>query len=504
MEAEAASEEPQVAPGGATGRRVLRNTVFTVAGDAASKVGLFVLYAVIARSLGKDGFGDYTLAVSLAFFVRASALGIDLILSREVARDLENAHGLMWETIVVKLAVGMAVLAGVVAYAAAGGYSRELVVAVALIGVSNVIDVLALSLHAVLKGRELMGPPAKALTLETTVIAGLGTVTLLAFDGGLAALGVVYLIASLIGLAYIQVAMRRRGIRPRRKGGTRGKWWLARAAVPTGIAAFFGAALARLDAVILAAMTNDSGTVGLYGGAYRIFEATLFVNWAFGVAVYPMLSRLQRQSASLKRAFEVSTKAITAATMPLAGAMALFGPTIIEALLGSDFAGGGTATRILGGATVLYAIFTVPALTVAGQDRQDLFPWMGGAALAVNVALNVILIPSLSLNGSAIAMTAAQGVATALMFAFAVRQTGAVSPVRMFASPLAGLAAMALVAALLGSGGVALALALLAYGPAFLVVERVLFRADLDVFVRAIRRSRGAGRDQGMATARAR
>jgi O-antigen/teichoic acid export membrane protein len=504
METEAASGSPQVGADDGTGRRVLRNTVFTVAGDAASKLGLFVLYAVIARSLGKGGFGDYTLAVSLAFFVRASALGIDLILSREVARDLENAHGLMWETIVVKLAAGTAVLAGVVVYAAASGYSHALIVAVALIGVSNVIDVVGLSVHAVLKGRELMGPPAKALTLETSIIAALGAVALLVFDGGLVALGVVYLIAAVIGLAYIIVAMRRRGIHPRRTGGTRGKWWLARAAVPTGIAAFFGAALARLDAVILAAMTHDSGIVGLYGGAYRIFEATLFVNWAFGVAVYPMLSRLQKQSASLKRAFEVSTKAITAATMPLAGAMALFGPTIIEAVLGSEFAGGGTATRILGGATVLYAIFTVPALTVAGQDRQDLFPWMGGAALAVNVALNVILIPPLGLNGSAIAMTAAQGVATGIMFAFAVRQTGAVSPVRMFASPLAGLGAMALVALLLGSGGIALALSLLAYGPAFLAVERVLFRADLDVFVRALRRRGGAGRDHGMAAARAR
>jgi O-antigen/teichoic acid export membrane protein len=488
METKAATDPPGANASAGAGRRVLRNTILTVAGDAASKLGLFILYAVIARSLGKDGFGDYTLAVSLAFFVRASALGIDLILSREVARDLENAHGLMWETVVVKLAAGTAVLAGVVTFALASGYSTALVIAVVLIGVSNVIDVVALSLHSVLKGRELMGPPAKALTLETALIAGLGTVTLLAFDGGLAALGVVYLFAALVALAYISVAMRRRGIRPRRKGGTRGKRWLARAAVPTGIAAFFGAALARLDAVILATITDDSGTVGLYGGAYRIFEATLFVNWAFGIAVYPMLSRLGSQSQSLKRTFEISTKAITAATMPLAGAMALFGPTIIEAALGAEFAGGGTATRILGGATILYAVFTVPALTVAGQDRQDLFPWMGGVALAINVALNFILIPPLSLDGSAIAMTAAQAVATGMMLAFAIRQTGRVSPVRMFAAPLAGLAAMAIPAALLGSGGVALGLSLLVYGPAFLVVERVLFRDDLDVFVRALRR----------------
>jgi hypothetical protein len=73
----------------------------------------------------------------------------------------------------------------------------------------------------------------------------------------------------------------------------------------------------------------------------------------------------------------------------------------------------------------------------------------------------------------------------------------------MFASALAGLGAMALVALLLGSGGFALALALLAYAPVFLAVERVLFRADLDVFLRALRQ-RGAGRDHGIAAARAR
>ncbi|HEY2327591.1 MAG TPA: hypothetical protein VGH52_08925, partial [Gaiellaceae bacterium] len=77
-------------PGGdrrAVARRVARNTVALVAADAVTKAGVFVLYAIIARSLGRAAFGDYTLAVSLAFFVRVSALGLDLVVSREVARS---------------------------------------------------------------------------------------------------------------------------------------------------------------------------------------------------------------------------------------------------------------------------------------------------------------------------------------------------------------------------------------------------------------------------------
>lgn len=471
-----------------TGRRVLRNTIVLMVGDATSKLGLFVLYAVIARELGQGGFGDYTLAISLAFFVRAAALGIDLILSREVSRDLDNVHGLFWETVAFKLGAGVAVVAGVTVFAAFDNDGGPgLALAVLLIGLSNVIDVVALSIHSVLRGRELMKAPAAALALETIIVVIVGSVALL-LGGGLVLLGVAYLVAAVVAFAFIAEAMHRHGIRPRVRGETRGIGWLAKAALPTGIASFFGVALARLDAVILSIMTGSSVTVGLYGGAYRIYEATLFLNWAFGMAIYPMLSRLQQGTHALRRALEISTKAISAVTMPVTGAMALFGPAILELLLGDDFGGGGTAIRILSGATFLYGVFTVAALAVAGQDRQDLFPWIGGAALLVNVVLNVVLIPPLSLNGSAIAMTAAQGVATGAMGWHAVRLAGGVSVIRMFAGTLAGLGAMALVALVLGTELWVLAVALPAYAAAFLAVERGLYPDDLGVFVRALRR----------------
>ena len=89
-----------------------------------------------------------------------------------------------------------------------------------------------------------------------------------------------------------------------------------RAAVPTGIASFFSYALARIDAVILSIMTHDSVVVGRYGAAYRIFDATLFVSWALGLALFPLLSRFKRGSHELRRLFAVSCMAATAATAP--------------------------------------------------------------------------------------------------------------------------------------------------------------------------------------------
>ena len=472
--------------------RIARNTIILGLGDGATKLAIFVLYAVIARTLGQSGFGDYTLAVSLAFFIRVAALGTDVIVSREVARHVDRVHGLFWQSITLKLAVGTPVLIGTVAFAVLTGEPGAVVLAVGLIGLSNLIDLVAFSLQAVLRGREVMGPPARGLALESLLIAVLGSVLLLAFDGGIAGLGVVYVIAALAALGYIAGAMLRRGIRPRLRGESSDLRHLARASVPTGIANFFSLALGRLDAVILAVMTN-SATVGLYGGAYRIFEATLVVNWSFGLAIFPVLSRLQRGSQALRNAFELSCKAVSLVTAPLTGALIFFGGPILRLLLGESFDDAATALAILAGATFLYGLFVVAALTVAGQDRQGTFPLIAGVALAVNVAINIALIPSLGVEGAAIAMTVAQGLATALLVREAMRQTHGVTWPRMFASPLAGFAALAAVAAVLGDGWGSLVVALVAYVAVALGTERLLCPADSALVIAVLRRRGAAG-----------
>jgi O-antigen/teichoic acid export membrane protein len=475
------------------GARVGRNTLAQWAGDVSVKIGLLVLYAIIGRSLGKAGFGDYTLAVSLAFLVRLAGLGTDVILTREVARGVERVHGLFWHTIVLKLGTGLVLLAGIVGFAVLGDYSESVVLLVLLIGLSNLIDSFSLSYHAVLKGREKMVPTSKALALETLTIACLGAVVLVALDAGLVALGAVYVIAAVVAFAYIWTAVRRHGVRPRRKGGS-GLRSLARVAVPTGIATFFGAGLARLDAIILSVITGDSAVVGLYGGAYRIFEATLFVSWSLGFAVYPLLSRGKRRSEPLRRVFELSTMAIAAMTFAIAGAMAFYGTEIVTAVFGPEFDGAGDAVRILSGAAAAAGIYNLALLTIAAKDRQGVFPWIGGIALALNVALNVILIPPYGLNGAAVAMLAAQVLAAGMAFWFAVRETGRVSVARMFASPLAALAAMALPPILFGFDAVVLPLSVAAYVAVFFAAEWLFWREDTRSFVQLVR-ERGRAAD---------
>lgn len=399
---------------------------------------------------------------------------------------------MFWQSVVLKLGAGLPILALVTSVAIVSGDGSTVVLSVALIGVSNLIDVVAQSPHAVLRGVEDMGPPARALVLESLVVVVLGGASLAILGGTLIALSAVYVIASIVALAYIWAILNRRGFRPRRYGNTRGIAWLGKAAIPTGITSVFGYALGRIDAVILSAVTNKPRVVGLYGGAYRIFEATLFLSWALGLAVYPLMSRLPRRSESLRRVFEVSSMAAAALTVPIGMLMALYGQTIVDDAFGKGFAGGGSATRILGVAAALYGVYTIAAMTLAAQDRQQAFPAISAVVLALNIGLNLILIPIMSLRGAAIAMAVSQLVLTGLMLRLVSQVTDSFSFLRIFGACGVGVATMALVAVTLGSGPFSLLVSAVVYTVVFLSIEWRLHREDLILFSRALgRRGRG-------------
>ena len=76
--------------------KVLRNTVWLGAGEAAIKGGLFAAMILIARGTGPAGAGTFSVAFSAAVVaVLILALGQQEVLIREVARSPHNASSLV-------------------------------------------------------------------------------------------------------------------------------------------------------------------------------------------------------------------------------------------------------------------------------------------------------------------------------------------------------------------------------------------------------------------------
>jgi O-antigen/teichoic acid export membrane protein len=477
---------------GGSVRRIARNTGAQIAADGIGKLALLVFYVVLARTVGKSDFGVFTLAISVVVVIEILGSGMDFIVIRGVAQRQEDVHHLFWNSLLVKVAVGLLGAGLGLGLGLIAGFGATTMATIALIAAAKIVDLAAGTIAATLRGIEQMVPVAFSLALQRISAAVLGCVALLVLGVGVVGVGLVYLLASVLALASLLVSIARREIRPRVDASLSAAQRLFIESIPLGISFFFVAILARADTVILS-LFESTAVVGLYGAAYRLFEGTFFVTAAFGLAIFPVLSRLDRDSTPpLARAYELACKAVVAVLTPVGAAMVLFAPTIVTGVFGDSFGGAATATRFLGVAAAFYGPFAISGGTLAARGRPKPLAWMVGIAMVVNIALNLALIPVWSLDGAAAAMALTQVTLTGGIMALTIKEVGRISLWRVFLGPIAGSAGMCAVAVLLGDGVPALLVSAVAYAVALLAVERTLFRDDVTIAIDAFRR-RGSG-----------
>jgi O-antigen/teichoic acid export membrane protein len=247
-----------------------------------------------------------------------------------------------------------------------------------------------------------------------------------------------------------------------------------------------------VDAAILQIFEPDR-IVGLYGAAYRLFEAPLFISWAVAAAVYPVLSRLGDRL-ELRKVFERSLKLAVAATLPVAVGAALLATEVVELLYGKEFHASGRVLALLAPTIVLYSFNHVSGVLLLARNAQRTLGVLYGLMAAENMIANFATIPSYGMTAAAVNTTVTEMLLFFGMALVAQRVAGSVAWVRILAGPLlAGAVAAGLTAALRGSSfGLAAAAGLLGYVLALAVFERLAFPDDARAIAKFVRRGVGA------------
>jgi len=433
----------------------------------------------MARELGDTGFGVFTLGLSVATLVTVfGGFGQDGILTREVARDHERVHLYFANTLTLKALLLVPALAVTAAVTFALGVDAQTRTVILLLGVAVAAELFTATCLAVFQAYERIGFLPVVLIFQRLVTAIVGIGALLA-GAGVVAVSAIYLGGALAALVLATALVFRRVVRPRFEIDPSRFWPLMWVALPVGIAGVFGTILFRVDTAILAAFEPDS-VVGNYGGAFRLFEATLFLSWSVGTALYPVLSRLGPNSdPPAHLVFERGLKLALAATLPLALSAALVGGPLATFVYGSDFEQAGEALRLLAPAIALYPVTHLAGVLLLSQDRQVALAAAHGVVALANVAANVLLISLFSLDGAAVAASLTQALLAAGLLAAARGLLQDVSWARVLAGPAlaGGLAALGM-AALRDDLGPALAIGALLYVPALVLFERLAFPAD--------------------------
>jgi O-antigen/teichoic acid export membrane protein len=174
-----------------------------------------------------------------------------------------------------------------------------------------------------------------------------------------------------------------------------------------GLGGVFGNVSNRIDAVLLQVLAGER-VVGLYGAMYRIVNGVTAGMSAVALALYPaLLDGVRRRSLNRAARLFIAAPLVAGAGILIA---TLCGADVVAVwLYGESFAEARPILRALLFAAAAQSVlpFVAKALIALGLERA--LPRGQLVAAALNVALNVLLIPGYGALGAAWATVAADG-----------------------------------------------------------------------------------------------
>ncbi len=172
--------------------------------------------------------------------------------------------------------------------------------------------------------------------------------------------------------------------------------------VPSGLALW---AINFVDRLFLNTIAG-AGETGLYSIGVRISSVIVFLFTAFRTA-WPAFAYSIEDDREARRTYGFVLTYLLFACCWLSVTLGLLAPWIVRVLTTHQFYGGARVVAILCFSATAYAGYTVMAIGI-GRVRKTRFNWIvTGVAAALNIGLNVILIPPYGMIGAAIATVAA-------------------------------------------------------------------------------------------------
>ena len=178
-------------------------------------------------------------------------------------------------------------------------------------------------------------------------------------------------------------------------------------------------ALNFVDRIIIV-RTVGLGAAGLYSLAVKFAQGVNVLVRGFQLA-WPPLAYSIADDDEARRAYSAVVTWFLAACSFVVIAMWLFSRWIVRALAAPRFFESYEAIGLLSTAVTLYALYLVLLVILGRTGRTEFNLPATATALVVNIALNLILVPSLEIVGAGIALVVSYLVVIALMYRFTQR-----------------------------------------------------------------------------------
>jgi O-antigen/teichoic acid export membrane protein len=369
------------------------------------------------RVLGEVEFGKFAFALLLGgIFETTMDFGLQQVTIRAVARDPSRATSLLHHTLAIKLVWAFGTLAALVVTATVLRSEWDVRIACYLIGGSLVFRSYMLTIRGVLQGLERFGWDSLVVIADRGLLLALGLAALRA-GTGLRGLTIAFVVARGAALALAAAVTHSRlgglGLRYDREVWRE----LHATALPLGFFLVVLNLYSYVDGVMLGVLRTDAET-GLYTAAYKIYEGFTYAPMAIAMVLTPRLSALFSINRPRHRLFALGGMAtVLGLAVVVAGIGYTWATPLLVWLFGGPFGAATPPFRILcAGLPIVFVIWIVHAIAIS-VDRERLLLRTGLVGLAVNVGLNLYVIPRYGGSGAAFATVAGEAVSLGVLLA---------------------------------------------------------------------------------------
>lgn len=393
-------------------RRVVSNAAWLIAERVLSILIAFVVTAWMVRYLGRDDFGRLSYAISVVGIVAAAAaLGLDNIVVRHLVADPARRGTVLGTSFALRLAgalLGTAIVAGL-------ALTREDPVDATLLLVltgtlfAGALQLPGLWLRARLEGRQ------AALARSFAVVGGAGVRALMvALGASLVAFALASVLqTALVALALWWIVWRRGAMPPLARFDRATARDLLGDSWPLMVSALSASIYMKIDQVMIGELLTDAD-VGIYAAAVRISELVYFLPMLLAQTALPVLVEIRQHDSPerYRRGVQTFYDLMAAVGYVVVIPVVLGAPLAVSLAFGDAYAPSAEVLRVHMWSFLFVALGVARGqwLVAENYTRFSMVSTVLGAA--VNVAMNLALIPSHGPLGAAWATLVSYSVAT--------------------------------------------------------------------------------------------
>ncbi|HEX2086099.1 MAG TPA: oligosaccharide flippase family protein [Solirubrobacteraceae bacterium] len=420
------------------GRRKLYRDIASTLGTRMLLLPLGLASSVmVTRALEPAGKGMYTTVLTFATLATAvGSLGFGRAATYYIARRERDPDDVRAATFALSLGNGllltavMAVLAVTLLPSAFEGIPDEVFLAAAPIGV---LTLLRLAYEGFLRGEQ-RNQAVNALTLIASAAFVVPLAVWLLVDDLSPSAAVALKTTALavtVGAAAYLLGRRRLGLA--RRVDRRTARLILGFGIPYAITVLTQHLSYRVDILFIQVLKGNAD-VGWYSVTTTLAELLWYLPMAVGFVVFPRVAagRAARDDATEVAALCRWTILATAAAAVVLGVVA---SPLIEVMFGEDFLPAASATRLILFGIVTNVWFQIFSGYLAGAGRLRPILAGTGAGVALNVVLNLLLVPELGIDGAAISSSISYTVGAIVVLVAFLRHSGL--PVRAAVLPTA-------------------------------------------------------------------